>query len=331
MPQIKNALIRYRIIDKCLRNKFKPYPSKQALKKACEEALFGEVDGSILSDSTIEKDLFAMRMEHDAPIAYDPLHRGYFYEDPDFSINDIPLSQNDLDAIAFAAKTLMQFRDVALFKQFGSAIDKIFDRVSIPTAENDDLYIQFETVSSQGGSEFLADLLGAIKTKVWVSFDYASYKRGELKRRRVNPLLLKQYRNRWYLISFDPEKADYTTYALDRMEDLQLSTDGCERPDDFNPDNFFKHAVGISSSNSAPAKVLLKASPVAAKYLDSLPLHASQKIVSMEQDHWIFGLTVGISEELIREILSFGGAIKVLEPESLKTEIKRRAKRLLED
>ena len=67
MPHIKNALIRYRIIDKCLRNKYKPYPSKQDLREACEESLFGSIDGAHICDSTIEKDMFAMKME---PVSY---------------------------------------------------------------------------------------------------------------------------------------------------------------------------------------------------------------------------------------------------------------------
>jgi len=143
MPHIKNALIRYRIIDKCLRNKYKPYPSKQELREACEESLFGSNDGEHICDSTIEKDLFAMRMEHDAPIKYSKLHRGYFYEDPEFTINDIPLTNDDLEAISFAAQTLMQFRDVEMFRQFGSAIDKIADRVNISKEEDAEQYIQF--------------------------------------------------------------------------------------------------------------------------------------------------------------------------------------------
>ena len=125
MPHIKNALIRFRIIDKCLRNKYKTYPSKQDLREACEESLFGSVDGANICDSTIEKDMFAMKMEHDAPIRYSKRYGGYYYEDPNFSINDIPLTEDDLSAINFAAKTLMQFKDVDMFKQFGNAIDKI--------------------------------------------------------------------------------------------------------------------------------------------------------------------------------------------------------------
>ena len=59
MPHIKHALIRYRIIDKALRNKYNPFPSKKKFRELCEEALFGSDEGANICDSTIEKDLFA--------------------------------------------------------------------------------------------------------------------------------------------------------------------------------------------------------------------------------------------------------------------------------
>ena len=327
MPHIKNALIRYRIIDKCIKNKYNPFPSKRDLREACEESLFGSIDGGHICDSTIEKDIFAMRMEMDAPIKYSKLNRGYFYENTDFSINDIPLTEDDIESISFAAKTLMQFRDVALFKQFGSAIDKIVDRISV-SQEDTDQYIQFESSSSEGGSEFLPSLLEAIKQKKLVTFDYASFISGELKPRKVIPLLLKQYSNRWYLISFDESKSDYITYALDRMEELEVTLESASTPLDFNPDNYFKHAIGISSKNTKPDVVKLKTTLVAAKYLDSLPLHHSQKVIEMNEDNFVFSLTVNVSEELIRAILSYGGEIQVLEPKALKDEVIKRAKKM---
>ena len=328
MPHIKNALIRYRIIDKCIKNKYQPFPSKRDLREACEESLFGGIDGEHICDSTIEKDIYAMRMEMDAPIKYSKLERGYFYEDPNFSINDIPLTEDDIESISFAAKTLMQFRDVALFKQFGSAIDKIVDRISLSQDDDTDQYIQFESASSEGGSEFLPTLLEAIKQKKYVTFDYASFISGELKPRKVIPLLLKQYSNRWYLISFDGSKDNYITYALDRMEDLVVTSEVAKTPIDFNSDNYFKHTIGISGGNKAPEDVHLQTTIVAAKYLDSLPLHQSQKVVEMNEDNFVFSLKVTISEELIRAILSYGGEIQVLQPESLQAEVARRAKKL---
>ena len=50
MPHIKNALIRYRIIDRCIRNKYKPFPSKNELREACEENLFGSNYGEHICD-----------------------------------------------------------------------------------------------------------------------------------------------------------------------------------------------------------------------------------------------------------------------------------------
>lgn len=330
MPHIKNALFRYRIIDKCIRNKYKPYPSKRELREACEEALFGSSDGVHICDSTIEKDMFAMKMEHDAPIRYSKKNGGYYYEDPDFTIDEIPLTDSDREALSFAAQTLMQFKDVALFKQFGSAIDKIADRIALSQDTNEQ-FIQFEAGTSEGGSEFLPVILEAIKSKRILLFDYASFITGELKPREVLPLLLKQYRNRWYMISFDLDKKTYITYALDRIEELDISSDTAERPVDFDPDNYFKHAIGITSGNTEPLQVKLKATLVASKYLDSLPLHPSQKVIEFNDDNVVFQLVVTISEELIRELLSFGGEVKVLEPTQLKEELINRAKKIIED
>lgn len=328
MPHIKNALIRYRIIDKCLRNKYKPYPSKQDLREACEESLFGSVDGAHICDSTIEKDMFSMKMEHDAPIKYSRANDGYYYQNPDFSINDIPLTEDDLGAIAFAAKTLMQFRDVDLFKQFGSAIDKIVGRVEV-TQDGGEQFIQFEQSLSDTGSEFLSPILEAIKQSLWVSFDYTSFISGQTKARKVIPLLLKEYRNRWYLISFDESKKDFITYALDRMTELEISTETAEKPTNFKPENYFKYAVGITSGNEDPSEIRFSASPIAAKYIASQPFHSSQILEKETKKLSEFSLKVNVSEELIRSLLSYGGEIKIINPPKLVNEIKRRAEAIL--
>ncbi|MCH2224970.1 MAG: WYL domain-containing protein [Crocinitomicaceae bacterium] len=329
MPHIKNALIRYRIIDKCIRNKYKPFPSKRDLREACEESLFGSMNGTHICDSTIEKDMFSMKMEHDAPIKYSKLEKGYFYEDPDFSINDIPLTEDDLGAISFAAKTLLQFRDVDLFKQFGSAIDKIVGRVEVSQDKGSEEFIQFEKSISDSGNEYLSPLLESIKQSLWITFNYASFVSGKVKARKVIPLLLKEYRNRWYLISFDGDKQDYITYALDRIDDLEITSEQAEKPKGFEPDNYFKYAVGITSGNETPQKVVFEANTIAAKYIHSQPFHASQKVITTTANSVTFELVVNVSEELIRDFMSYGGDIKILNPIELKTEVKRRAQAIL--
>ncbi len=328
MPHIKNTLFRHRIIDKCLRNPYKPFPSKQELRVACEEELFGSEDGSNICDSTIEKDLFAMRQEYDAPIKYSKLNKGYYYEDPEFTINDVPLNESDLDAVRFAANTLLQFKDVELFREFGNAIDKIVDRVALSTQAKQqpelNEFVQFETAVSIGGGEFLPDLLSAIQKSVAVYFEYENFNSKTVKPRKVCPLLLKEYRNRWYLISYDLVKDRITTYALERMRNLELSEEKVVKPHTFNPTDFFRYSVGISTSESAPELVEFTASEVASKYLETQPLHHSQQPIKTTEKGTVFQLEVFVSEELIRSVLSFGGEITIHKPNSLAEEIKTR-------
>ncbi len=326
MSRIKNAQIRYRIIDRCISNKYNPFPTKEDLRRACEEAIYGSDEGSDICDSTIEKDLRAMRMELDAPIKYSKIDKGYFYSDPNYSIDKIPLSEDDIEAIRFASNTLMQFRDVGLFKQFGFAIDKIFDRVHISNNPADDSvenFVQFETVHDTArGNEMLPDFLKAIKEKIVVSFLYTSYVSEKTKLRTVLPLLLKEYRNRWYLICFSLDKKKVMTFGLDRMEEFKLSEENYYKAIDFNPDHYFKNSIGITANESEPDHVVFKIDKVGSKYIISQPLHSSQELIKEGNNRNTFSLSVIVSEELKRTILSYGSQIEVLKPKSLRSEIR---------
>lgn len=323
MSKIKNAQLRYRVIDRCLRNQYKPFPSKEDLRQACEEAIFGSTEGSDICDSTIEKDMFAMRMEFDAPIKYSKRDKGYYYEDEEYSIDKIPLSEEDIDAIKFATNTLMQFRDVGIFNQFGYALDKIFERVHVGNSPDEDVseFIQFETVEETRGGEFLPLLLQAIKDKEVVEFDYGSFQKANSKPRKVLPLLLKEYRNRWYLISYSLDKKRITTYALDRMEEPKVAGEHHYDPINFDPKKYFEHSIGITANDSNPENVVFKIDKVGAKYLESQPIHKTQKLIKEGNSRNTYEIQVILSEELRRLILSYGPQIEIIKPKSLRKEI----------
>lgn len=329
MSRIKNAQLRYRIIDRALRNKYNPFPSKQDIRMACEEAIFGSTFGTDICDSTIEKDMFSMRMELDAPIKYSKRDKGYYYEDEDFTIENIPLTEDDIEAIKFAAQTLMQFKEVGIFKQFSFAIDKIFDRVHIannPTDKAIEEFVQFETVPETKGNEFLPIILKAIKEQIIVEFNYASYKSGKSKKREVLPLLLKEFRNRWYLIGQDNSKDKIITYGLDRMEDLVASEEVGVLKATFNPDHFFKHSLGITANEELPEVIEFKVDKIGAKYIESLPLHRSQIKIKTGNKRDTFQLEVILSEELKRTLLSYGDQLEVIQPVKLREDLKNTIK-----
>ena len=329
MPHIKNALIRFRIIDKMLRNKYKPFPSKNEMREMCEESLYGSTTGNHICDSTIEKDLFNMKMEHDAPIKYSKRECGYYYEDKNYSINDIPLSEDELTSIKYAVDTLHQFKDAPFFKEFGNAIDKIVDRISIGSNHHETTqYIQFESVTSVGGNEHLPLLLEAIQRKKQVWFLYTPHRDNIEKPRKVAPLFLKEYRNRWYLISYDSKQKGLRTFALERMDTPEILDENANFPGDFNSELYFQDTMGITSYKGKSSNIRVKANAVAARYLKSQPLHESQEITNENKKFTHFSMKLLVSEELIRTIMSYGGEIEVLEPDELRNIILERIKNM---
>lgn len=108
MPANKNALIRYKTIDRCLRNKFRRWTIDD-LTEACSDALY-EMEGIMkgVSVRTVQGDLQIMRSDklgYNAPIeVYDRIY--YRYADPDYSITDTPLTEEDCDLLKEAVELL---------------------------------------------------------------------------------------------------------------------------------------------------------------------------------------------------------------------------------
>ena len=108
MPANKNALIRYKTIDRCLRNKYRRW-TLDDLVEACSDALY-DMEGITkgVSMRTVQSDIQMMRSDklgYNAPIeVYD--NKFYRYEDPDYSINDNPLTEEDCELVTTAVKMI---------------------------------------------------------------------------------------------------------------------------------------------------------------------------------------------------------------------------------
>ena len=121
MPANKNALIRYKTIDNCLRNTYKRWTLND-LVDACSDAL-NDCEGISkgVSVRTVQMDLQTMRSDklgYNAPIeVYDQKY--YRYSDPDFSIMNMPMSENDYQVLHEAVDMLRQLDN---FEQFAKKL-----------------------------------------------------------------------------------------------------------------------------------------------------------------------------------------------------------------
>lgn len=113
MPVNKNALIRYKTIDRCLRNRFRRWTLEDLMDK-CADTLY-DMEGITTGVSrwTIQADIQMMRSDKlgfNAPIeVYD--QKFYRYADPEYSINEMPLTIDDCLLIRKAVKMIGKAKD----------------------------------------------------------------------------------------------------------------------------------------------------------------------------------------------------------------------------
>ena len=183
-------------------------------------------------------------------------------------------------------------------------------------------HIHFEKRKPQG-TQHLYGLLHAIQKKVQIHFVYDKFWNGELTDRTVEPLALKEFKQRWYLIAKDLKDETIKTFGLDRLSELEISKTTFLMEEEFNPNEHFKYCFGIVGPNdTAPDDIILSFNRVQAKYIKSLPLHDTQEIIEENNKGLLIKLKLFISLDFIMELLSYGNSVEVIEPMELRKAVK---------
>jgi predicted DNA-binding transcriptional regulator YafY len=95
-------------------------------------------------------------------------------------------------------------------------------------------------------------------------------------------------------------------------------------------DEYFEDIIGVTLNNDAQlTKILIEIKNERWPYIDTKPIHGSQKVKSKNHDCTTIELNMIINLELISLLFSFGADIKVIEPKVLSDVIQERAKQLL--
>jgi predicted DNA-binding transcriptional regulator YafY len=324
MPVNRNALIRYRTIDNCLRNRQRTW-TLEDLIAACSDALY-EYEGidKGVSKRSIQMDIQLMRSDklgYNAPIIV--LDKKYYtYEDKDYSITNIPLTDQDLGKLTEVVEILRQFKGFSHFQELSGMVQRLENKI-YSAKTNQEPAIDFEKNDGLKGLEHIEPLYQSIINKCAVEISYQSFKARTAGTFVFHPYYLKEYRNRWFVLGIKNKNAPILTLALDRI----ISIGECKAKyiprDNFNLPNYLKDVLGVTVAvNAAVENVLIHADHQTAPYVLTKPLHHSQKVVETLPNGVIISLHVQLNFELEREILGFGDRIKVLAPERLKRRIK---------
>lgn len=327
MPLNRATLIRISTIDRCLQNRYRRWTINDLID-ACTDAL-AEYEGRInpVSRRTFQNDLSLMRSDrlgYNAPIVVRD-NKYYEYEDPDFSITHLPLNDEGLDALNSALDILRQLQG---FPQLASSIDtisKLNEQISRHTGNNAPA-MDMETVPGYKGTQYIGQIYDAVRKKQTIEIEYQSFKARMSEPIIVYPYLLKEYRNRWFLIC---EKASNKSpqvniFALDRIHSVKVvKNHPFKRCAAFDPEHYFDDTIGVTRQIGEKARrVVIKIDRNQAPYVESKPFHRSQKVEQRFRDGSIqLSLKVVINNELERLILGYGGHAEVIAPPEFRERV----------
>lgn len=196
-------------------------------------------------------------------------------------------------------------------------------------SESSDLKDQIILEDIPSGQFYLMDILQAIRNHQLIQMTYKRFDSEESKTKDLEPYCVKLQRQRWYVVVRDPKSqhANLTTYALDRIKQLDIIADShFDVPKDFLASEYFKNSFGIFvDEKNPPEHVIIRAYGIQADYLRTLPLHSSQKelatVTDCPKSYTDFEYYLNVTIDLVNELLSKGEDIEVIESERLRAKM----------
>lgn len=264
----------------------------------------------MISERTLERDFTNLAGQFGIDVNYSKLDNGY------------TLDTENQERVQSLLKFIELIHIGELFKEGLNDFELLKDKIDL------------EDSSKFKGIENLKHILLAIKKNRQIEFTHENYWRETEKEYSITPLLIKEYLNRWYVVGVPLHENEIRTFGIDRMKNFKIGKVSKVKRKNFEKQlDQFINVIGLNyTAHPKVEKIKLQVYAKQLKYLDSLPLHHSQKIEIAEDAE--FGLVTYYlipNYEFKIEILKMNSMVEVLEPEWFREEIVGMIKEMLEN
>lgn len=324
MPRTKNALIRQRVLDRCLSSSLN-YSMKD-LMETCNRELLNQGEHPVTALNTIREDINQISINYpNAKIVErrDGRRIYYSYEDKNYSIFNIPFKDEEVAQLTQTLMILSRFEGMPQFDWMEDFINRF--KSSLKLSFTNEPIVGFDENVDLKGREYFAPLFSAISNKQALSIAYKNFKKGIVENYTVHPYYLKQYNNRWFLFGLTEEVMRLSVLAFDRIESINPVHRDYIPNEQIDFQEYFEDLIGVSHPyGEEPQKVVLEVSKELIPYIRTKPLHGTQREISSDENHVTIQIEVIINFELEQLILSHGEKLEVITPVAFREKIKER-------
>lgn len=322
MANVKNGAFREIIIDRCLQSR-RGYSTVEIMKK-CNDALERRCEPLITATNTIRNDILSIENRWNVLVEAVKIGRNvrYRYQDPNFSIFNFPLNENEIAQLNQAVSLLKRFEGMPGFRWVDELNAHLQSTINLELKH----IVGFDGNKQLKGMEYFTPLFECISRKEVIEIQYQSYTEDVAKTYVVHPYYLKEYNQRWFLFALNNKYHDITTFPLDRIKGVVKKSELFIENDKIDFEHCFDDIIGVSSNkNDVPILIVLRVCAEQLPYMLTKPLHHTQEVRELLQDgNAVISIKVIPNFELIQQLLSFGERVTVLEPETLREKIKHR-------
>ena len=173
-------------------------------------------------------------------------------------------------------------------------------------------------------TECLPALIKAIKFSHPVAFDYIYVREeGRMREKKVLPHYLKEDQQRWYLLAYDNNVLK--TFNVDCIRNLRIYYEETFKRDmNIDANDLFKDSYGIWNQPDIPIEnIELSYSALDGRFLKSVPLHHSQKIIADNETEFRITLRLRITNDFVMALLARSSSLTVIKPLHLRERIRK--------
>ena len=332
MATNKHATIRYNALDQCFGNTGRRHYIEDLIE-ACNNALYDYTGNKIgIKRRQIFEDIKFMESEQGWSIPLERFKDGkrvyYRYNEKNFSIKNQAINENEANQLKETLSILTRFKGMPQFEWMEEMLIRIESSFNIHGKNNS--IVGFEQNPYLKGLNYFTELFNAIRYKKVLNIHYKGFKQINPVEYTFHPYYLKQYNSRWFLFGYNETSSSISNLALDRILNINEKSGVYIENTNIDFEEYFDDVLGVTvKRNEDPSIILLEIDKELWPYIETKPIHGSQKIKSRNDNTIIIELCLQINYELIASIFSLGEGVKILSPDLLKESIKSKAEAIL--
>lgn len=238
----------------------------------------------------------------------------------------VPFSLPELMALYFTRDMMKVFKGTA----FSDSLESLFQKVKTTLPPESIKYLKTVEQTMQVTIKPYKDYArfrgiidrandAAVKRKT-VEIVYYTMSRKKETKRKVDPYRVWFFNGTFYLIGLCHMRNEVRIFALDRIKLLHQTRESFDIPEGFSLEEFTRPSFGVFQGPLTRVRIWF--SPEVAGYVKEKVWHESQSIQEQKDGSIIFEAEVAGTDEIGYWVLGWGSHAEVLEPESLREEIR---------